>query len=226
MTASFQCPYCKHFSVLSEENHKSGEIILAGYVHFFNHLYLCSNPDCGKAGYRIFISENLFHYSDTDIREIENFTFPDSENLPKELAACIPENIRQDFYEAHLIKSLSPKASATLARRCLQGMIRDFWNITDKKTLFQEIDAIRDRIFPETWDAIHAVREIGNFGAHMQEDVSTILDIEPEEAEMLLELIEFLAKEWYISREERAQGNKKLQETRDRIKHAQNEKTA
>jgi hypothetical protein len=44
----------------------------------------------------------------------------------------IPEQIKDDYYEACSILNLSPKASATLARRCLQGMIRDFWGITKK----------------------------------------------------------------------------------------------
>lgn len=38
----------------------------------------------------------------------------------------IPEQIRQDYEEACLIAELSPKASATLSRRCIQSMIRDF----------------------------------------------------------------------------------------------------
>ena len=42
----------------------------------------------------------------------------------------IPGPVLQDYEEACLIAVLSPKASATLARRCLQGMIRDFWGIS------------------------------------------------------------------------------------------------
>ena len=43
----------------------------------------------------------------------------------------IPQQIREDYVEASKIKELSPKASATLSRRCLQGMIRDFWGTPD-----------------------------------------------------------------------------------------------
>lgn len=39
----------------------------------------------------------------------------------------VPAAIRADYEEACLIVDLSPKASATLSRRALQGMIRDFW---------------------------------------------------------------------------------------------------
>ena len=41
----------------------------------------------------------------------------------------IPAQIRQDYGESCKIVSLSPKAFATLSRRCLQEIIRDFWSI-------------------------------------------------------------------------------------------------
>ena len=47
-------------------------------------------------------------------------------------------------------RELSAKAAATLARRCLQGMIRDYWDIA-KISLKQEIDAIKDKVDPLTW---------------------------------------------------------------------------
>ena len=45
------------------------------------------------------------------------------------LSAHVPVSVQQDYEEACLIKDLSPKASATLCRRALQGMIRDFWKV-------------------------------------------------------------------------------------------------
>jgi hypothetical protein len=42
-------------------------------------------------------------------------------------------------------------------------MIRDFWKIT-KPRLIDEIDALKDKVDPETWDAIDSVRKIGNIG--------------------------------------------------------------
>ena len=46
----------------------------------------------------------------------------------------VPVQIRSDYEEAYAILSISPKASATLSRRCLQGMIHDFWDIHEKKS--------------------------------------------------------------------------------------------
>ena len=42
-------------------------------------------------------------------------------------------------------------------------MIRDFWGIVQSR-LKDEIDALKDKVDPETWQAIDAVREIGNIG--------------------------------------------------------------
>ena len=92
-----------------------------------------------------------------------------------------------------------------LARRALQGMIRDFWEISGKRTLGQEIEALKDepRISSETWEAIDAVRKVGNIGAHMEKDINVIIDVEPREATALIELIEVLIEEWYVTRQRR-----------------------
>lgn len=123
----------------------------------------------------------------------------------------IPIAIKEDYYEACLIQELSPKASATLTRRCLQGMIRDFAGIS-KNRLVDEIDALRraiedgsvDRsVTPETVEAINHVRSVGNIGAHMEKDIDLIVPVDQGEAQALIELIEMLFEEWYGARERR-----------------------
>ncbi len=99
-------------------------------------------------------------------------------------------------------------------RRCLQGMIRDFWKIS-KARLVDEIDAIKDKVDAETWDAIDAVRKIGNIGAHMEKDINVIVDVDPEEAQLLIGLIELLIKDWYIARHQRQQHLKAIVQVRD-----------
>ena len=122
----------------------------------------------------------------------------------KVFPSYIPEPIRDDYVEACLIRDLSPKASATLSRRCLQGIIRDFWGIS-KSRLIDEINDLKGKIDQSTWDAIDAVRSIGNIGAHMERDINVVIDVEPHEAELLISLIEILFKDWYIARHERQQ---------------------
>ena len=111
----------------------------------------------------------------------------------------IPQQIRQDYEEATSILNDSPKAAATLYRRCLQGMIRDFWGIS-KNRLVDEIKDLEKKIPVMQWNAIDALRKIGNIGAHMEKDVNTIVDIDEGEAEKLGKLIELLMEKWYIAR--------------------------
>jgi hypothetical protein len=117
----------------------------------------------------------------------------------------VPSPIQEDYREACSIVELSPKAAATLSRRALQGMIRDFYGVS-KPSLAKEIDAIREKIDPLTWQAIDAVRGIGNIGAHMEKDINVIVDVEPDEAVQLIRLIELLIDEWYVARHRRQEG--------------------
>ena len=111
----------------------------------------------------------------------------------------IPEQIRKDYEEACLIIESSPKAAATLLRRCLQGMIHDFWNIHEKN-LNAEITKLKEKITSSQWNAIDGLRKLGNIGAHMESDVNLIIDIDQDEAKKLLKLIELLLEQWYIAR--------------------------
>lgn len=40
-------------------------------------------------------------------------------------------------------------------------------------------------------------------GAHMESEGAEILDVDPGEAELLIDLIETLIEDWYVTREER-----------------------
>jgi Domain of unknown function (DUF4145) len=124
----------------------------------------------------------------------------------------------QDYIEASRIRDLSPKASATLARRCIQGMIRDFCK-TSKNRLIDEIKELSKRLEEETVpagvnsesvEAIDHVRSIGNIGAHMEKDIGVIVDVDPGEAQTLLDLIEMLFEEWYVARNNRQEKLAKL----------------
>lgn len=111
----------------------------------------------------------------------------------------IPQQIRNDYEEATCILNDSPKAAATLYRRCLQGMIRDFWDIAKNK-LADAIKELNGKVSVAQWNAIDGLRKIGNIGAHMENDVNMIIDIDEGEAEKLGKLIELLMEKWYIAR--------------------------
>lgn len=77
----------------------------------------------------------------------------------------------------------------------------------------------------DLYDAITAVRKVGNIGAHMEKDVNIIIEIEPQEAWQLIGLIELLFDETYIrshKRQQRLQAIKQINED----KQAQRQGTA
>jgi hypothetical protein len=88
-------------------------------------------------------------------------------------------------------------------------MIRDFWGIS-KKRLKDEVDALESKVDPQTWDAIDSVRKIGNIGAHMEADINLIVDVDPDEADLLIGLIETLLADWYIARHNRQERMAKI----------------
>jgi hypothetical protein len=135
--------------------------------------------------------------------------------MEKPVPDFVPEEIRKNYEEACLIQNDSPKASAAMSRRCLQGIVRDFWDIPANKrgNLGAEINYILEEIDEDTFESIKAVREVGDIGAHMEKSVDTIVDVEPEETGLLIELIETLISDWYVAKNKRANRNKALQAT-------------
>lgn len=208
MKYSYNCPYCNKISILDNNMgvfNLRNEINVnekIGYQAIRVIVEVCSNPSCQKYSLTVTVADHLSvdgKWVDMDPSKIWPLL---PESKAKQFPDYIPTVLIADYNEACRIANLSPKASATLARRCLQGMIRDFWDIS-KDTLYQEINALADRVDETTWSAIDALRKIGNIGAHMEKDVNIIVDVEQSEAELLIELIETLFEEWYISRNER-----------------------
>lgn len=174
-------------------------------------VYIVICPDCLKASLSVSAAGGTLE------KISYNYPPPNVKNYPE----YIPEQIRQDYSEAALIVDLSPKASATLSRRCLQGIIRDFWGITpefwdshtdfkrevglkysSKANLWQEIKAVEHLggISAPIIAAFKQLKDIGNIGAHPEMDVGVIVDVEPGEAETLVKLIELIIRQTYIQR--------------------------
>ena len=130
------------------------------------------------------------------------------------LPEVIPEAIRKTYREAVLVNGISGAASAALSRRCLQGIVRDFFDIPQNKRgeLGAELAFVKGKIDPAIWDDIQAVRGVGDIGAHMDKNVDFIVDVEPKEANLLIALIEELFKVWYLDREKRQKVSDGLRE--------------
>jgi hypothetical protein len=207
MTFEWRCPFCERGAIVTDDNF----FLMRDWFSIRNshgprvvevRFIVCPNPKCRQFTLDASIFEAIYRNgSHAKGNFIQNWqlippssarTFPD----------YIPKPILDDYKEACLVRDLSPKASATLSRRCLQGMIRDFWGIKGDR-LIDEINALKEKVDPVTWDAIDATRKIGNIGAHMEKDISTIVEVDPDEAKQLIGLIESLISDWYVLRFER-----------------------
>lgn len=192
---------------------------------------ICANDKCRKLSLSVSLGAVAKGASKVSPKQ-KWVLLPPSSAKPQ--PKCVPEVLANDYYEACAIRALSPKASATLIRRCLQGMIRDFCGIS-KRTLFEETNELRERVNagkaplgvqPDSVDAIDSVREIGNIGAHMQADINVIVDVDPDEAQILIQLTELLFDEWYVARDIRQAGLTKIKAIADAKKKQKQQSSA
>lgn len=215
---SWSCPYCGKAQIVGDENSQyGGGQVFVGENEFGNFGYQyaaigCLNPSCRKVTFNFGLykkAKNSVNWKSGE--RIQSWALlPESSAKPQ--PDFIPKALRDDYTEACRIRDLSPKASATLARRCLQGMIRHFCGIS-KARLIDEIVALRESVEAglaskgvtiESVEAIDHVRKIGNIGAHMEKDVDLIIEIDAGEAQALIDLIEMLFVEWYVEQQRRA----------------------
>lgn len=207
MAFSWNCPFCNHHATITSENTGQSRYEFNfgnkyGYQAVISHVISCPNLECKEYSLTVTLHDHKEvngHYKDLKAKKIWSL-IPQAQ--VKVFPDYVPKAILDDYQEACAIRDLSAKASATLARRCLQGMIRDFWGVK-KGRLVDEIDAIEESVDPMTWAAIDAIRKIGNIGAHMEKDINLIIEVDSREAGLLIGLIETLINDWYVVREER-----------------------
>ena len=229
MAHSWTCLYCNRPTTLtdndlSQHNYRLFENSKYGKVGIGWNAARCPNPGCAEISLYVSFEKRGEFVVSGELKHIiplESWILrPESNAKPQ--PDYLPTAIKEDYYEAYLILEKSPKASATLSRRCLQGMIRNFWGIK-KKNLFAEISELEKHVDPNTWKSIDAVREVGNIGAHMEKDIDHIVPVEPEEAQLLIGMIEQLIDDWYVQRYEREQRTKSIIEMAEEKKKLKNQ---
>ncbi len=118
--------------------------------------------------------------------------------------AEVPPEFAQDYIEACNVLPISAKASAALARRCLQNMLHA--GGYKARDLAKEVDMLLNETDPKKAlphklrETVDAIRNFGNFSAHPIDDKTTlqVIDVEPHEAEWCLETIEELFEHFYV----------------------------
>ena len=144
-------------------------------------LRLCRCTNCGEI--IIFFSENMIYPLGSSRKP-----------CPKE----VPIEIAEDYKEACLVEHLSSKATAALARRCLQHIFHN--QGINKQNLSEEIDDAMKNLPSHLSETIDSIRNVGNFAAHPIKSTNTglIVEVEEGEAEWNLDVIEQLFDFYYI----------------------------
>ncbi|SRR6266404_5715938 len=217
---NWTCPYCARAVTISAENFSTSEHVLdisnnTGQQAIVSEFIICPNRECRKYTLRVRLyaaRPNRFGHLaafGSSLKSWRLVPWGASQNFPD----YVPQQVRDDYKEACAIVDLSPKAASTLARRAVQGIVRDYWKIV-KFILNLELKELAtfvgQDITQETWDCIDVVRSVGNIGAHMEQDINIIVDVEPGEARLLIELIETLVADTYVARHGRQQHHAKL----------------
>jgi Domain of unknown function (DUF4145) len=118
------------------------------------------------------------------------------------IPAEVPASFVMDYSEACLVLDDSEKASAALSRRCLQHLLREKAGVK-KDDFAKEIQQVLDskQLPGHLADDLDAIRNVGNFApAHPMKATHTgeIVDVEPHEAEWLLNLLEALFDFYFV----------------------------
>jgi hypothetical protein len=213
---SWRCPYCNQNATITEENYKATRHEFDMGNKYGTQAIIITSVVCPNESCREYTASAVLHdcFLDTETKRWSYKPVKARWQLvprsgAKILPDYIPASIRADYKEACATCEASARASAAFARRCLQGMIRDFWGIK-KSTLFDEVSSLKEKVDPMTWKAIDSIRQIGNIGAHMKSETDLIVDADPNEAQRLIYLIEILVGNWYVSRNEAQKHLKKI----------------
>ena len=124
---NWTCPHCEHAVTISDERLSSQNHTLyienaIGRRTLCSVFFVCPNPECRKFTLTVALhkSQAMPHH-DRLLNKLQEWRLiPPSAS--KHFPDYVPQAIREDYGEACLIRDLSPKASATLSRRCLQGI--------------------------------------------------------------------------------------------------------
>lgn len=197
-----KCPHCQ-----VEINEDFREVYIGEYkdAHYSVFYMKCPNPDCKMPVILLASSKSPMHYSNgkttlKDSAKKIDIIYPLSSGRTP-AASEVDSKFAEDYNEACLVLPFSPKASAALSRRCLQNIIRMKENIK-KKNLMLEIDELvsLNKLPSFLSENLQTIRGFGNIAAHGMEDQVSgqILDVEPEEADFLLDILELMFDFYFV----------------------------
>lgn len=201
-----KCPHCQtdffdNWLVTSVERHQSARMKGGKYdsLPIYSKCQVATCPTCNGPTF-------LFSLESTSNSKLYYVTqvYPRGGKFPS-APAEVPAIIAADYAEANEVLSISPKASAALARRCLQAVLSS--QGYTGRDLVKQVQAVIDetdvsRALPISLrENIDAIRNFGNFSAHPITDQTTlqIVEVEEGEAEWCLQLLLDLFDHYYVA---------------------------
>jgi Domain of unknown function (DUF4145) len=127
------------------------------------------------------------------------------------------KEIRRDYTEADETAETSVRGAAALARRALQGALREQGFTHPSKKLYREIEVAEasPRLTAELVEKLQFLKDVGNDGAHPNYDYAgEIIDVQPNELEMLMETLGEFFDVFYVRP---ARHKKTMEERRARV---------
>lgn len=168
---------------------------------------ICSNQSCRR---RIIFLDSVYYPDNRGMpagfieppRSNRRMIVPRNEARPGVVLDDITKGYISDYQEAVDVLPISAKSSAALSRRLLQSVLRDEAHVAHSN-LYNEIGQVIDQggLPSRIATMLDAVREVGNFAAHPIKSTNTgeIVDVEPGEAEVTLDVIELLFDHFFTA---------------------------
>lgn len=189
-----KCPHCLD-SFYPDWEHN----VLTDDEYGYWHVQYCTCPSCRKIIVNL-VTATQRHGTTSTITSMKasHMVWPKA-TARAPVRQEVPSDFSSDYAEACLVLVDSPKASAALSRRCLQNILREKAKVK-RGNLSEEIDQVMQSLPSHLAEAIDAVRNIGNFATHPTKSTHTgeIVDVEPGEAEWLLDVLEGLFDFYFV----------------------------
>ncbi len=202
-----KCPHCLENFNATEAHNSLFDGERNDNKKFYIKSTTCSGESCGKR--IIFLCTTMYSEQNrprtplaisNPPTTITRMIYPKTAKRPEVNLNDVPEEYLNDYHEACNIIGESPKASAALSRRLLQALLRNEakvkrGNLSDEIGLVIDSSDLPTRIS----SMLDGVREVGNFAAHPTKSQNTgeIVDVEPGEAELNLEVNEALFDHYF-----------------------------
>ena len=238
---SWECPYCHRPCTIGVHDEVRAELRSDGisgcYQYYdeapdiivvvFIRLIMCPNEECRQLTLTCSLNSEISPSANISISGKPTWDYPDEfrggklyfdqsctvmpPSSARHFPDYVPEKIREDYEEACLIKKLSPKSSATLARSCIQAIMRDFYGLKDN-TIAKQIESLKKKVgVPSTSiENFELIRRYGNIGAHPPKNINQITPIQEGEADALIQFIESAIEQTYVRREQEKESQEKL----------------